>query len=151
MALALSLSALAGGAAAQVECTLTVEPEVAVAGSEFQLHGEGYTPTQLVLQKDGAEAVTIDLDLAGQDPFEIPVGSSIGDEGVWQATAELPGTCSPSVTFTVTLQDTDAMSDVLEPSTTEGRLPVAIYLLIIAVGLGGGVLAGARLRLAPLG
>src|SRR4029078_9921783 len=88
---ALYLPAFVGAVAAQGNCQLTVDPQQATAGTTFQLHGSGFTPTQLILQREGGQAVTIDLDLKGQHPFSIPIGSRKGDEGAWHATASLPG------------------------------------------------------------
>jgi hypothetical protein len=144
MVMLLQAAALAPVSAAEGDCQLSVEPAFAPAGSQFQLSGSGYTPTQLTLQKEGDDAVTIDLELGDADPFELPIASRTGQEGRWTATATLPGVCSPSVTFTVTLASTDAIDDLLSTSTSR-RLPLAIVGLIIAVGLSGGVLIGRRL------
>ena len=135
-------------AAADAVCTLAVEPKTAVAGSEFHLLGSGFTPTELVLQKDGGQPVTIDLDLGDQDPFDIPIGSRKGDEGTWMATAALPGTCSATVEFTATLENTDTIDDLLASTTAQGRVPLGLVMLVIAFGVGGGMLAAWRLRLA---
>lgn len=131
--------------AAQTNCQLTVEPAVATAGSEFHLHGSGFTPTQLILQKEGGQPVTIDLDLGTQDPFEIPIGSHKGDEGKWTATAALPGVCAPSVVFTATLESTDAIGDLLAPTST-GHLPLILVALMIVAGFGGGAVVAWQLR-----
>lgn len=146
MALVLLLVALVQTAAAQSECELTIEPETAKAGTVFHLRGNGFTPTQLILQKNGNEAVTSDLELGSQDPFEIPIGSKIGDEGEWSATADLPGTCSPSVTFTVTLENTDAPYDALARPEPTGRVPLMLVALIIVGGFGGGVVVARRMK-----
>ncbi len=146
MALALCLVALVQTAAAQNECKLTIEPETAKAGTVFQLRGSGFTPTQLILQNDGKEAVTTDLDLGSQDPFEIPIGSHIGDEGTWSATADLPGTCSPSVTFIVTLENTDAIGGVPAAPGQTGHMPLMLVALIIVAGFGGGAAVAWRLK-----
>jgi pimeloyl-ACP methyl ester carboxylesterase len=136
--------------AAQSRCQLTVEPKTAVAGTTFQVHGSGYTPTQLILQREGGQPVTIPLDLKGADPFDFPIGSRIGDEGTWHATAALPGTCSPSIVFTATLQPTDVASDVVATMTIQqdGHLPLGIYLLVIVVGFSGGTFVAWKLTLA---
>jgi hypothetical protein len=144
--LALYFAALVQIAAAQSQCTLTVEPKVATAGSEFHLHGSGFTPTQLILQKEGAQPVTVDLDLGDQDPFEIPIGSRKGDEGVWHATAVLPGVCSASAKFTATLENTDALSDLMLAPAANSHLPLMYVLLVILTGLGGGAFVAWRLN-----
>jgi hypothetical protein len=146
----LYLLGLVQTAAAQSQCQLSVEPTVAVAGTTFQVRGSGFTPTQLILQRDGGAAATIDLDLKGADPFEFPIGSKRGDEGTWHATAALPGTCSPSVVFTATLEPTDTVSDAVAALTLEqdGHLPLGIYLLVIVVGLVGGIAVALKLDLA---
>jgi hypothetical protein len=146
MSLALYFAALIQTAAAQSSCTLTVEPEVATAGSEFILRGSGFTPTELILQKEGAAAVTVELDLDSQDPFDIPIGSRKGDEGRWHATASLPGVCAASVVFTATLESTDALSDLLAAPPANGRLPLWIALLVLVTGLGGGAFVAWRLN-----
>jgi hypothetical protein len=146
LALALYFVALVQTAAAQGNCTLTVEPDTATAGTVFHLHGSGFTPTQLILQKEGGQPVTSDLDLGTQDPFEIPIGSRTGDEGKWTATAVLAGTCSPSVMFTVTLESTDAISDLLAAPTATGHLPLGLVVLVIAAGFGGGAVVAWRLK-----
>jgi hypothetical protein len=153
LSLGLYLAAFVGNVAAQSNCDLTVEPATAVAGTTFQLKGTGFTPTQLILQRDGGQAVTIDLDLKGQDPFSIPIGSRKGDEGAWHATAALPGTCSPSVVFNATLENTDAVSDAVAALTGsnsggQGHLPIGIYVLVIVVGFTGGAFVAWKLRLA---
>ena len=144
LTLALYAAPLVPSAAAQSDCQLSVDPQTATAGSEFHLHGSGFTPTQLILQKAGSEPVTIDLDLAGADPFDIPVGSRQGDEGEWTATASLPGTCSPSVVFTATLQSTDVLDDLLAP-TAGGHVSLMLVLLITIAGFAGGAVAARRL------
>jgi hypothetical protein len=151
----LFLTAFAGSVAAQGNCQLTVDPQQATAGTTFMLHGSGFTPSQLILQREGGQAVTIDLDLKGQDPFSIPIGSRKGDEGAWHATASLPGTCSPSVVFNATLENTDAVSDAVATLTGsgsgpsgQGHLPLGIYILVIVVGFTGGAVVAWKLRLA---
>jgi hypothetical protein len=143
---ALYLAAFVQITAAQSQCQLTIDPEVATAGSEFHLHGSGFTPTQLILQKEGEDPVTIDLDLGTADPFDIPIGSRKGDEGNWTATAALPGTCSPSVTFIATLESTDAISDLLAAPKTNDHLPLMVVLLTIVAGFGAGAVVALRLR-----
>jgi hypothetical protein len=146
--LVLGLLFVAGAAtvAAQEECTLTVEPRRAQAGSEFTLSGAGYTPDTLVLQRDDGEPVTIELDLNDADPFEIPIGSRSGDEGLWTATVSVTDTeCSATTRFRVTLRDTAAADHV---TTAAGGISPLVYLAVILGGFGIGTLAGRRLRLA---
>lgn len=128
--------------AAQDECELAVEPAEALAGSQFVLKGDGYTPTQLTLQRETAEPVTFDLDLGDADPFEIPIGSKSGDEGLWTATVRSEDGCVATATFRVALPSTDMIEDLLGGT---GRLPTAVYLLVMLAGFGGGVLI-ARVR-----
>lgn len=146
MSLALYFAAVVQTVAAESGCTLTVEPEVATAGSEFHLKGSGFTPTQLILQKEGASAVTVNLDLGDQDPFDIPIGSRKGDEGRWHATASLPGVCSASVVFTATLESTDALSDLIAAPTSTSHVPLMFALFVIVTGLGGGAFVAWRLN-----
>jgi len=144
-ALALFAVVLVGRAAAQAECTLSVEPKVADTGSEFHLLGSGFTPTQLTLQKGAGTPTTIDLNLGDQDPFDIPITSQPGDEGKWTATVSVPGGCSESVQFTATLENTDTMGGLLSPVST-ARLPLAVVILTIVAGLTGGALVARRLK-----
>lgn len=133
--------------AAQDACVLAVEPTQAQAGAEFVLSGSGYTPDQLILQRGTNEPVTIDLDLPDADPFEIPIGSSTGDEGPWTATAVVEGTdCRATATFHVTLQNTDMIDDLMA-SPSDGGVPLIAYLLVIVGGFSVGALAAGRLRL----
>jgi hypothetical protein len=138
----------ASPAAAQEECTLDVRPRVAQAGTEFVLSGSGYTPDQLVLQRGSLEPVTIDLDLGNADPFEIPIGSRVGDEGMWTATVSVTGSeCEATATFHVTLRNTDLLDGVLA-GALGGDLPLVAYLLVIGGGFGIGALAARHLRVA---
>lgn len=147
LTLGVYLCGLVQTVAAQSQCQLSVDPTMAVAGATFKIHGSGFTPAQLILQREGGQPNTIDLDLKGADPFDIPIGSNKGDEGVWHATASLPGTCSPSVVFTVTLQQTDTVTDAVALLTTQQNehLPIGIYILVIAVGFSGGAFAAWKL------
>jgi len=131
---------------AGASCELTVEPEEATAGSVFQVHGSGFTPTELTLQRDGGKATTFPLDLGSADPFDVPVGSKESDAGTWHVTANQPGVCSATTTFVATMAGTDA---AVIPSTSAPaqRLPASVYALVIGLGLvGGAVAAGALLR-----
>lgn len=150
------LAALAGlvallgagpASAAEPECALSVEPKIAVAGTQFVLSGSGYTPNQLILQKDDGPQTTIELDLAGADPFEIPIDSKPGDEGLWTATVSgTDGECSATTAFRVTLRST-AMFDELIAGRPGGPL-LPLYLLVLGLGFTLGLLAARRLRLA---
>lgn len=135
--------------AAQEDCLLAVEPVEALAGSQFVLIGNGYTPSQLTLQRDTAQPVTFDLDLGDTDPFEIPIGSKSGDEGLWTATVTADDGCVATTTFRVALPSTDMIDGLL--SGSGGSTPPAVYLLVVLAGFGGGVLvaryARARARL----
>jgi hypothetical protein len=140
LALGLLFAAAVLPVAAQDEqCVLTVEPAEAPAGAQFVLGGTGYTPEQLILERGSAEAVTFDLDLGDADPFEIPIGSKTGDEGLWQAIVVDTDTgCRAGAEFRVTLQPTDMVDDLL--ATPVGELPIALYLLVIVGGFGAGTL-----------
>lgn len=128
--------------AASSHCSLMADPASAVAGTEFTLSGSGFTPDTLVLQKEGGHPVTIELDMGDDDPFEIPIGSSTGDEGVWHATAS-NGECTAETSFTVTLQSTDAIDDVLG-SVGSAPLPTGIALVVIVFGFVAGIALGRR-------
>lgn len=134
----------ASSVAASDECDVSVEPRKAQAGSEFTLRGSGYTPDTLVLQRSDGEPVTIDLDLGDADPFEIPIGSRTGDEGVWTATVSVSGTeCEASTTFRVTLHDTATAGDA-----TDAGISPLVYVAVVLGGFGIGTLIGRRVRLA---
>lgn len=144
--LALGVFLLVGtsSVAAQAECSLSVEPAKAQAGSEFRLLGSGYTPDRLTLQRGDGEPVEIELDLGDADPFEIPIGSRSGDEGVWKATVSVAATeCAASTTFRVTLKNTDALADL-----AGGGISPLLYLAVVVGGFGLGALVGRRLNLA---
>jgi len=145
--LLLLMASLPAAAAEPTDCVLNVEPMVGQAGTQFNLSGEGYSPTQLTLQKNDGRETTVELELGGADPFEIPIGSSPGDEGRWRATASIPGTdCSATATFRVTLLDTAA-----PPAGRRAggpNLPLALFALVGLLGFGGGTLIARRLRLA---
>lgn len=145
LVLGLLFVASASSVAAQDDCTLSVEPKKAQAGSEFMLSGSGYTPDTLVLQREDADPVTIDLDLEDADPFEIPIGSRSGDEGVWKATVSVTGSdCEASTRFRVTLHDTAVGAATGAP---DGIHPL-VYVAVILGGFGLGTLVGRRVRLA---
>jgi hypothetical protein len=128
------------------DCEVSVEPRVAQAGTVFTLRGEGYTPTTLTLQKNDGRQTAVELDLDGADPFEIPIGSNVGDEGRWRATVAVADSdCSATVTFRVTLLDTSTLSDV---AARGSGLPPLAFVLAAVLGFTGGTLIGRRLRLA---
>jgi hypothetical protein len=156
--LSLLLAALGSSAALAAEpeaCSLTVEPEAAAAGAQFTLSGAGYSPTQLTLEADSGRRTTIELELEGADPFEIPVASHVGDEGAWTATVHAGPGCQASASFLVTLRSTgqDASLASLSGSVTAGggagasALPLLLYGLVALLGFGGGALLARRLRL----
>lgn len=148
LVLGLFLVAGVSTVAAQDECTLSVEPGEAQAGSEFVLTGSGYTPDRLTLQRGSSDPVSINLDLGDADPFEIPIGSRTGDEGVWRATVSVSGTdCEASTTFRVTLRNTDMIDDLLAAPGGAG-IPPIVYLAVILGGFGLGIFGARRLRLA---
>jgi hypothetical protein len=129
------------------DCEVSVEPRVAESGTVFTLRGAGYTPTILTLQKSDGRETAVELDLDGADPFEIPIGSSVGDEGRWRATVAVAGTdCSATVTFRVTLLDTSTLSEVAVGRS--GGLPPLAFVLAAVLAFTGGTLIGRRLRLA---
>jgi hypothetical protein len=139
LTLGLLLVVAVAPAAAQDECVLTVEPAEAPAGDQFILSGTGYTPEQLILQRGSAQPVTFDLSLGDADPFEIPIGSKSGDEGLWQAVVIDTDTgCRARAHFRVTLVPTDMVDDLL--ATPAGGVPMIAYLLVIAGGFGAGTL-----------
>jgi hypothetical protein len=141
LVLASAMSALAS------DCEVSVEPRVAQAGTVFTLRGEGYTPTTLTLQKNDGRETAVELDLGDADPFEIPIGSNVGDEGRWHATVAVADTdCSATVTFRVTLLDTSTLSDVT--AGRGGGLPPLAFVVAAVLGFTGGTLIGRRLRLA---
>ena len=146
LVMGLFLLAGATAVAAQEECVLSVEPAQAEAGSEFMLSGAGYTPDKLILQRGNNNPVEIELDLGDTDPFEIPIGSRSGDEGLWRATVSNDD-CEASATFRVTLKNTDMIDDLMA-SPAGGGIPPIAYLAVIVGGFGLGAIGARRLRLA---
>jgi hypothetical protein len=129
----------------QDDCVLSVEPAQAPAGSQFLLSGTGYTPDRLILQRNDSEPVSFDLSLGDADPFEIPVGSKVGDEGLWTATVQVNETgCEAQAQFRVTLQPTDAIDDLL--ATPGGGLPMVAYLMVIVGGFAAGMMVARYAR-----
>ncbi len=148
---ALGAALLLAGAATSVlaagppGCEVRVEPKIGEAGTEFILSGAGYTPTLLTLHKNNGRQTAVELDLDGADPFEIPIGSRPGDEGLWTATVSVEaGECTATVTFRVTLLDT-ATGDAIRRGS---GLPLGLYVLVGLLGFGGGTLIARRVRLA---
>ncbi len=141
------LAAAPVAAAEPPSCSVRVDPASGPAGSEFILSGAGYTPTHVTLQKNGGRQTTVELDLGGADPFEIPIGSRSGDEGLWNATVFVDGTgCRATVPFRVTLLSTDVSAGIADPSRDD-RLPLALYLLVVGMGFAGGMLLSRRVQL----
>ncbi len=146
-ALLLMLSLYAGTAAARGgDCTVSVSPHAAVGGSVFVFSGSGYSPTTLSLQKAGNDPIDHDIDVGASDPWEVSVRSRVGDEGTWTASfedADVP--CTASTRFRVTLNNTDAISDAVSAASS-GSTPIALYVGVIVVGLGGGLVIGHQMR-----
>lgn len=132
--------------AAGASCELTVDPGTATAGSVFMLHGSGFTPTELTLQREGGTPSTIPLDLGTADPFDVPIGSKESDVGTWHARANEPGVCSASTTFVATLASTDAEAATASGNAAHDRLPLGVYAVVIGLGLAGGMLVAWRLQ-----
>jgi hypothetical protein len=129
------------------DCTLSVSPAQGPAGSQFVLHGSGYTPDRLILRRASGEPASFDLDLGPADPFEIPIASKPGDEGRWRASVLDEDTgCRASTYFRVTLQPTDMLQDLL--TAPGGGVPPAVYLVIVAAAFCAGTLVArfARVR-----
>lgn len=130
-------AAIAATALGNEHCELEVEPASGPAGTEFVLSGTGYSPTEMLLRKDGGEPTTIPLELP-DGSFQIPVASDPGDEGRWTATVNDPAAdCSVSVEFLVTLHDTAAAAN--DAAGGGAGLPPLVYLLVIATGVAAGV------------
>ena len=146
-ALLLMLTLSAGTALGQdTECSVSVNPRAAVGGSVFVFSGSGYSPTKLVLQKEGDDPINHDLNVGDSDPWEVTVRSRVGDEGTWTASFEdtVMG-CSASTEFRVTLSNTDAISDAVTAARS-GSAPIALYMGVIVVGFGGGLFIGRLMR-----
>jgi len=147
MLVAIATLALVVPGAAGASCEMSVDPTTATAGSVFTLHGAGFTPTELTLQRDGGAASTIPLELGTADPFDIPIGSKDSDVGTWHATATEPGVCSASTSFVATLSSTDTVAAAAgAPSGGDDRLPLGVYAVVIGLGLAGGVMAAWRIQ-----
>src|SRR5215210_8444835 len=90
--------------AKDTDCSVHVNPRVAVGGSVFVFSGSGYSPTQLILQEDGGDPINHDLSVSDADPWEVTVRSRVGDEGTWTATfKDTSEPCVASTEFRVTL------------------------------------------------
>ena len=141
--LALSTGTVSGQ---DTECSVSVNPRAAVGGSVFAFSGSGYSPTKLTLQKEDDSPISHDLQVGDSDPWEVTVRSRVGDEGTWSATFEDSATgCTASTHFRVTLSNTDAISDAVTAASS-GSMPIALYLSVIVVGLGGGLFIGRQMR-----
>ena len=141
----LALSAASAMAAGPQDCEVQVSPRAAPAGSVFVFTGSGLRPTELTLQKQGAEPVSHDLDVGDSGEWEVTTRSRIGDEGTWTANFIDPAlTCTASVTFRVTLSSTDLMDDIAAATSTAAT-PWSLYLAVVAIGFASGMLMG-RMR-----
>ena len=136
----------AASAAEPEECSVMVEPAAAPAGSQFRLSGSGFSPTHLTLRAGFGRETTVELQLDGADPFEIPVASSVGDEGAWTATVYVDGTdCQATASFHVTLLST--ADEALTRGFSRTVVPLPVVALLGLLGLGGGALLARRIRL----
>ncbi len=132
-------------AAEHETCEVEVNPRAAAAGSVFVFNGSGFVPTELELQKEGGEPIGHDPNVDDDDPWEVTVRSRTGDEGTWTATFSDPAVnCTATVDFRVTLSSTDLVDDIA--ATVSSPAPLLIYLAVIVLGFGGGVLIGRRVR-----
>jgi hypothetical protein len=141
---ALLLLAAAPVLAEDTVCEVSVDPPAAAAGSLFTFSGSGFSPTQLILQKGSASPIVSDLDVGTDDPWQAEVQSRPGDEGEWTATFLVEGGCAPSVRFSVTLSNTDLVSDILT-NDSRSSTPLLLYVLVVGIGLAGGALLARRL------
>ncbi len=133
--------------AAEPGCTVEVAPRAGAAGTVFVFSGTGFEPTQLKLHKNGADAGSHVVDVHGNDSWQVSVRSRPGDEGRWSA--ELTSReCSASVDFRVTLAST-AVAASSAPNDAP-PVPWALSILVLAAGLGGGVVLGRRIRTSPI-
>lgn len=147
----LCLSAGSAMAAEPATCHARVHPRAAAAGSVFVFSGSGFVPTQLTLERSGSDPIEHDLNVGGDDPWETTVRSRAGDEGIWTASFADPALkCTARVEFRVTLSNTDLIGDIAA-ATTSSTAPVLLYLAVIVLGFGGGLVLGRRLMVRTRG
>ena len=133
--------------AASPGCSVEAAPRAASAGTTFVISGTGFKPTSMTLHKGATDAGTRTIDIGTADPWQISVRSRPGDEGSW--TAELSSDeCTAVAEFRVTLANTDVVSDALSGGSQP--VPLAVAIMVLAAGLGGGVFLGRRFRAGPI-
>ena len=131
--------------AAPSQCSASVSPRSGTAGTVFTFSGSGFKPTELTLHKNDAEAGVHELS-GSSDPWQVSVRSRPGDEGAWSA--ELSSDqCSAVVEFKVTLANTDVLSDA-QPDSGSVPLPLGLAVIVLAAGVGGGLVLGRRVNVA---
>jgi hypothetical protein len=131
--------------AAPSQCSASISPRTGTAGTVFTFRGSGFTPTELTLHKNDSEASVHQLNV-NSDPWQVSVRSRPGDEGSWSA--ELSSAqCSAAVEFKVTLANTDVLSDA-QPDSGSVPLPLGLAVIVLAAGVGGGLVLGRRVNVA---
>jgi hypothetical protein len=88
------------------DCVLSVKPRNGGPGTEFVFTGSGYSPTRIVLKREGGTSRTVDVTPGAEDAFTIRLIAGKDDTGSWKATAIEPDVCRASVVFSVGLPPT---------------------------------------------
>lgn len=94
------------------DCTLSVNPKRGGPGTEFVFSGAGYSPTRIVLKRDGGPSKTVEITPDGTDEFTVRLVAGQNDTGAWRATAIEPDGCRASVSFRVGLPPTATIGGV---------------------------------------
>lgn len=131
-------------AAKPADCSVNVSPRAGSAGTTFVFNGTGFKPTELRLHKNDSDAGVHSVDVGDKDPWQLTVRSRPGDEGTWAAEL-VSDDCSAAAAFRVTLNNTDAASD-LKSGTARHGMPLLLPAILAAAGAGGGLVLGRRFR-----
>ena len=132
--------------AAEPGCTIEVAPRAGAAGTVFVFSGTGFEPTQLTLHRNDADAGSHVVNVNSEDPWQVTVRSRPGDEGRWSAELELRRVqCQRG--FPSYARQHGRRRD---PSRSGPQVPLALSILVLAAGLGGGVVLGRRIRTGPI-
>lgn len=94
------------------DCELSVKPRSGGPGTEFVFSGAGYSPTRIVLKRDGGPTRTVRVTPGESDAFTIRLVAGQDDTGIWKATAIEPDGCRASASFRVGLPPTSTIDGV---------------------------------------
>ena len=106
LVLAAASPALAQGS---TDCALSVKPKHGGPGTEFVFSGSGYSPTRIVLKRDGGPTKTVQVTPGDSADFTVRLIAGQNDTGTWKATAIEPAGCKASASFSVGLPSTSTI------------------------------------------